>query len=325
MSQNFTFNMTLYFLTQTSTVANIQLDISGNPKEPITQWDIGTQTVNTTNVRNFMGVDNSNATLLERGLFTIEAVDVPTSLGNSQNINITLAEMNEIGLFDDFAGDIIVSDDNGDVTGNQTFFLCYDCGGFHNIFPSIEYRMLFQDTLTYTQRPALAIQTVFGVAAQMMHYGRSVWFDTFSEAQVATSVIQRAPQRQSGLIAVMLITAVNLLCIVFITIWFLAKARYTKLGNYWQAIAQVTASSNTKWILDEANGLTDNEVSQLLAGKDPKIRVGRSAETGRVEIFEGGTTSSTTRSITWQRSGRKYSALTGLRRSRSTSYAFAHE
>jgi hypothetical protein len=305
MSQNFTFNMTLCFLTQTSTIANAQLDIGVNPKEPITQWDIGTQTVDTTNVRNFMGVDNSNATLLERGIFTIEAVHAPISLENDQNINITLAEMNEIGLSDDFAGDIIISDDNGDVTGNQTFFLCYNCGGFHNIFPSIEYRMLFQDTLTYTQRPALAIQTVFSVAAQMMHYGRSVWFDTFSEAQVATSVTQRAPQRQSGLIAVMVITAVNLLCIIFITIWFLAKAKYTRLGNYWQAIAQVTTSSDTKWILDEANGLTDNEVSQLLVGKDPKITVGRSAETGRVEILEGGTAPRIlqrgTRSRIWQR------------------------
>ncbi|KAF4625301.1 hypothetical protein G7Y89_g12868 [Cudoniella acicularis] len=100
--------------------------------------------------------------------------------------------MNTIGLFDDLAGNIIITDDNGDVTGNQTFFLCYDCDGFHNIFPSIEYRMLFQDTLTYTQRHTLAIKTMFGVAAQMMYYRRSVWFDTFSESQKTSSDATRA-------------------------------------------------------------------------------------------------------------------------------------
>lgn len=119
----------------------------------------------------------------------------------------------------------------------------------------------------------------------MMHYGRSVWFVTFSESPVASSVTQHAPHRQSGLIAVMVITAVNLMCIVFITIWFLVKARYTKLGNYWQAIAHVSASSDTKWVLDKVNRFTDNEVSHLLVGKNLKGRVGKSAETERVEIL----------------------------------------
>ena len=53
------------------------------------------------------------------------------------------------------------------------------------------------------------------------------------------------------------------------------------------AIVQVSVSSDTRWILDQANGLTDSEVSQLPAGKDPKIKVGRSVETGMVEILEG--------------------------------------
>jgi hypothetical protein len=330
MSQNFTVNMTLCFLTQTNNVANIRLDIGVNPKEPGTLWDIDTQSVDTTNIRNFMGVDNSTSTLQERGLFTIESVDISSSSSNNHNINSTLAEMNAIALFDDFTGNIIIAGDNGDVTGNQTFFLCYDCDGFHNIFPSIEYRMLFQDTLTYTQRPALAIQTMFGVAAQMMHYGRSVWFDIFSESQVASSVTQRAPHRQTGLIAVMVITAVNLICIVFITVWFLVKARYTKLGNYWQAIAQVSASSDTRWILDKANGLTDNEVSHLLVGKDPKIRVGRSAETGRVEILEGRPEIQSTRTnsrgrFAWRSSGREATGWKGLRRSKFTSYTYENE
>jgi hypothetical protein len=325
MSQNFTFNMTLCFLTQSSSVADIRLDINVDPKEPVTQWDIENQTVDTGNIRNFLGVDNSSDNLQKRGLFTIEEVDIPSSSNSNQNINTTLAEINTVAFFDDLTGNIISSNDNGDETGNQTFFLCYDCDGFHNIFPSIEYRMIFQDTLTYTQRPALAIQAFFGVAAQMLFYERSVWFDTFSEAQVATSVTQRAPQRQSGLIAVMVITAVNIMCIIFITIWFLAKARYTKLGNYWQAIAQVSASSNTKWILDKADGLTDVEVGRLLIGKDPKIRVGRSAETGQVEILESvpspRTHASSTGRVTWRES----SGWKGLRRSRSARRTFEQE
>ncbi len=229
MNQNFTFTMTPCFLTYAITITNIQLDINVNTKEPLTIWDIKTQSVDTTNVRNFMGVNNSNSTLQARGLFTISAVDTPDTSSYDQNINTTPAKINTIGSFDNLAGKIIITDDNGGVMGNQTFFLCYDWYGLYNICPSIEYHMLFQDDLTCTQRHALAIQTIFSVAALMMHYGRSVWFDAFSESQVASAVTQRAPHRQSRLIAVIVITAVNLLYIVFITICFLVKARYTKL------------------------------------------------------------------------------------------------
>jgi hypothetical protein len=155
------------------------------------------------------------------------------------------------------------------------------------MFALIEYLMPSQGTLTYTQQPAMAIQNMFSVAAQMMHYRLSVWFDTFSESQVASSVTQHAPYRHSGMIAMMVITAVNLLCIVFITIWFLVKARSRKLGNCWQAMTEVSAWSDTRWELDKVNGLTNSEVSHLLVGKDLKIRVGGLAETGLVEILEG--------------------------------------
>lgn len=149
MSQNFTFNMTLCFLTYATTIANIRLDVDVNPKEPFTIWDIDTQSVATTNVRNFIGVDNSNSTLQVHGLFAISVVDISDASSYDQNINTTLTEMNTIGLFDDLAGNIIITDDNGGVTGNQNFFLCYDCDVLHNIFPSIVYHMLFQDIFTY--------------------------------------------------------------------------------------------------------------------------------------------------------------------------------
>lgn len=323
MDLNFTLNMTLCFFTQTAIIADVQLNINVSPKQPVTQWDLGSHSVNTTNIRNFMGVDNSNDTLEERGIFSIEKIDIPGSLGSTQTINITLAEINENAFFQDFGTNIVPADDSGETTGNQTFFLCYDCGGFHDVFPSIEYRMLFQDTLSYTQRPALAIQTLFGVAAQTFYYECLLWFDILGGMQGALSVTQRAPHGQNGLKAAIAITAVNLICIIFVTIWFLAKTRYTKRGNYWQAIAQASAPSDIRWIFDKADELTDSEVAQLLMGRDPKIIVGRSVDTERVQIVERvplpKTNTSTTRRIAWQKLGSEASRWKSLRRSKSTS------
>jgi hypothetical protein len=43
MSKNFTFNLTLYFFTQTNTVAKVQLNSGANAKDFTPVWDIDTQ------------------------------------------------------------------------------------------------------------------------------------------------------------------------------------------------------------------------------------------------------------------------------------------
>ena len=87
-----------------------------------------------------------------------------------------------------------------------------------------------------------------------------------------------------GLIVVLILATVNLVSVWSITAQYVKYSRYTRAGDFWYSISQLV-SEETWPILQQSNNLRDRDVSRALAGDAQLVRMGRSADTGRVEVM----------------------------------------
>lgn len=151
---------------------------------------------------------------------------------------------------------------------NQSVIMCTYCGAGHTsreVHPA--HVALFQDVLTTTRNPALALQAHYTSLLQMAYYDALPQFDTFGPADYAFSVAVLMPQRWNGFAAVVTVLLVHFACLLLVTAMFVASARLSLLGNAWQAVAQLSAG-DTAEVMARATTASDREVREVLKGDD---------------------------------------------------------
>lgn len=89
---------------------------------------------------------------------------------------------------------------------------------------------------------------------------------------------RRRPGHRPGL-------PVDLFCIWAVAVLYVCQARYTRQGNVWHTVAQLT-SDLTEPILRRADEMTDDKVSKRLKGNNPLVRVGIGKGSGKILVLK---------------------------------------
>ena len=84
---------------------------------------------------------------------------------------------------------------------------------------------------------------------------------------------------------VLAVVLAYLLCIWAVAVLYVCQARYTRQGNVWHTVAQLT-SDLTEPVLRKADEMTDDTVSEQLKGKDPLVRVGIDRGSGKILVLK---------------------------------------
>ncbi|MBE3041843.1 hypothetical protein IMZ48_04530 [Candidatus Bathyarchaeota archaeon] len=119
---------------------------------------------------------------------------------------------------------------------------------------------VFQDTLSDTKSPALALQAAFARIHQMAYYNKlSLLQKATVKASVSFFTSALLPARYGGFIAAVALVITHLIIVLVVTVLFLKYTRHSLVGNHWQAVSQVV-SDQTLPILEQADGSEDREV-----------------------------------------------------------------
>ncbi|KAI0154971.1 hypothetical protein GGR57DRAFT_465574 [Xylariaceae sp. FL1272] len=169
-------------------------------------------------------------------------------------------------------------------TANQTFTGCEVCEANASL-TARDFRRVFLDTLTTTQRASVALQTSYTILAQSLHDQFLEFLTLPSTIKITRTQASNIPVRYSGLIAVVVLVVVDLMCILLLTALYLSHSRYSMIGDYWHAISQIV--SDISWdILPRANQRKDRIITRHLRRDDRPVRLVRLAETGLVKIVD---------------------------------------
>jgi hypothetical protein len=146
---------------------------------------------------------------------------------------------------------------------------------------------LFLKFFSDSGSPAQVLSSMITILSSMAYYDQVTRFDynCNGTATFFTTVVY--PQSSSGLTAFLVILTAHLLLVAAATIAFVLESKYTLIGNYWQAIAQLR-SPEIDGILAVSSMLKDNEVARKLkrAGRDDvEVGVGISQDDNRVKVF----------------------------------------
>ncbi|PHH89518.1 hypothetical protein CDD83_5851 [Cordyceps sp. RAO-2017] len=133
------------------------------------------------------------------------------------------------------------------------------------------YGELFQDNLSATQSPALATQAIFTRFCQMFYYGvlGRTSNETNAEASFASTALM--PTRWTGFTIATILIGTHLLILLATTVLYLHLTIGSLVGNCWQAISQII-SEDTLPILEQAHGMTDNDVRRWAQGQSLDVQ-----------------------------------------------------
>ncbi|KAK8092388.1 uncharacterized protein PG998_014873 [Apiospora kogelbergensis] len=148
------------------------------------------------------------------------------------------------------------------------------------------YGAIFTDILNATANPALALQTLLTMIRFMQYTAASPWSETLKgPASYVMAETVLIPARWNGLIAAIIMVAIHMVIVITITALFLLRTRVSKLGNVWQAVAQVV-TEETLPVLSNADHMTDKELCEASGSTfDFKQEgVARHRKNGRIEF-----------------------------------------
>lgn len=265
-------NTTLCFFNANVMVSNVSMGTSKELVEPSLGYLV--DPLDTVNIRNFLGVNPTIQGPSERDTLEVKNItdrsDHIFGAHNTSQIPTSQSTAHWIEYFLKFT------------SANETFAGCDICDA--NVVSSArEYHRVFLDIIQSTWRASVAIQCIYTMVAQSLHY-QYLNFNTISTpVQVAQTVSTTIPVRYSGLIAVVALVIMSTACALAITALYLSHSHYAMLGNFWHAISQ-TASDLTADILSRSNQADDPEVSDFLKENDPPVRLMKSSENGHIKI-----------------------------------------
>jgi hypothetical protein len=124
---------------------------------------------------------------------------------------------------------------------------------------------VFQDILTSTFNPALALQAQYFTLLQMSYYDFHPEMIITSQAAVDFFVEVLMPRTWNGYVAVVVVLVIHFLCVMLSVVLFVVQTRYSLLGNVWSAIGQVTVDGTESAAIAASAGMrTDEEVQKDL-------------------------------------------------------------
>lgn len=139
--------------------------------------------------------------------------------------------------------------------------------------PSVN-NLLLQAVPAYGGSVAWALSTLLSVLSAMSYVDNFPLLGKQGSAQVVRFEAVLTPQSWTGLAVVVVLVGVQMCLVGLVAILFVARTRYSKLGNVWQTVAQV-AGPETESILRRATMATDREVGSWLVGNGrERVRIG---------------------------------------------------
>lgn len=147
--------------------------------------------------------------------------------------------------------------------------------------PSIN-DFLVQAVTAYGGSGAWTLSAALTLLSQTAYYDHFQMFDRSTkslnaetDAAHATNFVNvEAPQSWAGLLTVSGLLVVELAIAAAITALFLARTRYSRLGNAWQAVAQVSGP-DTEEVLRHGTLATDSEIEKWLGSRQKApVRIG---------------------------------------------------
>ncbi|KAI1390258.1 uncharacterized protein F4822DRAFT_230987 [Hypoxylon trugodes] len=278
-------NISLCFSTLNTTVSSVDMATgSTNLSEPQFKWSTNRSTSNIATLQTFMGGDNVHKSPEDRGILAIKDVQYPipppafTSEVNSTS-SIDDTSFSEWALWHGPSAAIWAWASN-----NESLIVCTSCQsrGFTALKDGAA---IFEQIVNTSDRVAVAIDTYIAKLVQNFYYLILPLFDVPGNIEVVFSTEARIPKQWNGLIAVLVMASVDLVCVWVITALYIRNVRYTRQGDFWHTISQLM-SEPTLSILKQSNELRDSEVSKLLKVNDPWVSIGRSMDTGKVEVLQ---------------------------------------
>ncbi|KAL7628611.1 hypothetical protein AAE478_000126 [Parahypoxylon ruwenzoriense] len=280
-------NVSLCFALLNTTISEVEMGSDTTLTEPEFKWSQNFNTPSLDVLQDFMGADSVHKSAEERGILSIRNVQHPVS-----HTSAFAAEVNASAAWDDVSFSEWASWHGPSAAiwawanNNESLVLCTACQmrGFTALKDGAA---LFQRVVNSSGRVAVAIDTYMARMVQNFYYLMLPLFDVPGDVEVVFSTEARVPRQWGGLIAVLVMVAVDLACVWALTLLYARNARYTRQGDFWHAVSQLVADP-TQTALMRSDELKDGEVAETLKGKDTLVTIGRSAKTGRVEVLEAG-------------------------------------
>ncbi|KAK0704360.1 hypothetical protein B0H67DRAFT_464300, partial [Lasiosphaeris hirsuta] len=199
---------------------------------PIPGWAASTYDWNTTSIQSFLGTapspspsSSSSSSSSSRGIYTIASLTSPLKTHTTWDLTARLVTHVYLA--------------SADALQNVTLFMAPKAGGFQTVLADMSLQALFADTLSATNRPALALQSLMTTMAASAVSEALRQFDVPGAATTASSVLALHPRGVRGLVAATVVVLVDVLVAGVIVGVFLRQTRFSAQGDYWHAIGQV--------------------------------------------------------------------------------------
>ncbi|KAI1322789.1 hypothetical protein F5Y16DRAFT_404123 [Xylariaceae sp. FL0255] len=258
-------NLSLCFSGLDSSVSNLTVTGHINQSEPLLPWITQNYTYDTTWVQNMMGSTMIRRNTSERGIFSVVgAIQDQTPLSTLEvDESLATAAISD-GPSVLLQGPALnVWQNSG---GTVSVGMCNQCT-LDDGRTTLDIAALFQRIIHTTGRPGIAIDAFLTMVTRSWYYVLLPMFDIpgFVETSFSTTVL--LPVRWGGLIAVLVLVVANLVSMWTVTFLYIENARFTRIGNFWQAAAQLVSSA-TLPILREAVDKSDRDIFRILKKSD---------------------------------------------------------
>ncbi|KAI1084956.1 hypothetical protein F5B20DRAFT_575423 [Whalleya microplaca] len=264
------FDVSLCFSEHLWESSQVDMSISHDTVEPTVPFDPRTRSVDTRAARTLLGVNPSATNASARSLFTVNEIRDTTT--NSRLLHYLDGAIGSgiFGIPEPPAGITI----NGDGASY----------GKPSISPYLDYPLVFQDTLNETDHPALAIQAIFSIMAQTLHYANLAMLDVPENVSITTSVSTTVPVRWTGFAIVTGIVCLNIVCVITVSSLFLVRTRFSKQGHFWHTVSQLISEESVELLQASPESRDDHAVKAVLK-ENPEVVVARCRNTGRVQVL----------------------------------------
>lgn len=252
--------------------SHVDMSTTHDTVEPAVTLDPKTRAKDSTAARTLLGVNPNATSAADRQLLTINTVENTTTDSSNLLVSYLNGAINS-GIFglSTYPSGVTINGDGASY-------------GYSTINPFYDYPTVVQDVLNTTNRPALALQGMLTIMAMTLHYAQINLLDIEDDVSITTSVSATIPVRFTGLAVTAGIVCANLICIVVITILFVARTNHSKQGHFWHTISQLI-SDKTVHILQASPESRDDQVRKEVRPGDPVVVIGRCKRTGRVQVL----------------------------------------
>ncbi|RYC59157.1 hypothetical protein CHU98_g7046 [Xylaria longipes] len=264
-------------------------------REPQTDLVLTSKTYSTADVQNFMGVNEPQRSHLDRNILDLEILGTPAgdtgSSPASQLVDFTAVGGNmTVGRLTTAIIELVMYYQlTPGFQPNVSMSLCYFCtSNGYSVNPEIS--LLFNDIVSETGRAANALLSLTTIVFASVYYTYLSTLQVRQDARIVAITTVPAPGPCStngclGFASVTTLLFVHVLCVAVITIVYVRQVRYSRHGNIWHTISQLTGDGLAD-MLKEAHNASDAEVERIVDKeyRNCKVKIGRKRASGPIEV-----------------------------------------